>query len=73
MQMLIYISTGVAPIKSLSIALLLILTESRFNPTLLEDTVSGFYDIRIHANDDLTDNLTDTDAGGGWATTHLLT
>ena len=36
---------------------------ARFNPTLLDDTVPGFYDIRIHANDDLTDNLTDTDAG----------
>ena len=36
---------------------------ARFNPTLLEDTIPGFYDLRVHANDDLTDNLTDTDAG----------
>jgi len=36
---------------------------ARFSPTILEDTTPGFYDLRVHANDDLTDNLTDVDAG----------
>ena len=36
---------------------------ARFNPTILEDTTPGFYDLRVHAADDLTDNLTDADAG----------
>ena len=36
---------------------------ARFSPTILEDTTPGFYDLRVHSNDDLTDNLTDVDAG----------
>ncbi|MEK9739452.1 MAG: hypothetical protein VW438_06960, partial [Euryarchaeota archaeon] len=36
---------------------------ARFNPTILEDTTPGFYDLRVHAADDLTDNLTDANPG----------
>jgi hypothetical protein len=36
---------------------------ARFNPTLASSTEPGFYDLRIHAPDDLTDNLTVVDAG----------
>ena len=36
---------------------------ARFNPTLLANTAPGFYDLRVHAPDDLTDNLTVENAG----------
>lgn len=36
---------------------------ARFNPTLLANTMPGFYDLRVHAPDDLTDNLTVANAG----------
>tara|TARA_Y100001934_G_scaffold13491_1_gene16467 strand:+ start:28376 stop:37318 length:8943 start_codon:yes stop_codon:yes gene_type:complete len=37
----------------------------RFNPTLPANTTPGFYDLRIHAPDDLTDDL-DTPNAGRW-------
>lgn len=36
---------------------------ARFNPTLLANTIPGFYDLRVHAPDDLSDNLTVANAG----------
>ena len=34
-----------------------------FNPVIPSSTPPGFYDVRIHAPDDISDNLTTTDAG----------
>ncbi len=35
----------------------------RFSPTILSNTEPGFYNLRVHAPDDLTDTLNITDAG----------